>query len=49
MLTFDGMRSSGERVQKTIEGNPAGVKLRISRHGQEQDVTLQAARNLKRS
>jgi hypothetical protein len=49
VLTVDGAAASAGVLQKTIEGNPAAIKLRIARHGEEQDVTVQVAPNVKRS
>ncbi len=49
VLSVDGAPASAGVLQKTIEGNLAGIKLRIARRGQEQDVTVQVAPNLKRT
>jgi predicted metalloprotease with PDZ domain len=49
VLSVDGAPASAGLLQKTIEGAPAGIKLRIARRGQEQDVTVHVAPNLKRS
>ncbi len=49
VLTVDGAPASASALQKTIEGNPATIKLHITRRGQEQDVTVQVAKNLKRT
>lgn len=49
VLSIDGAAASASVLQKTIEGNPASITLRIARRGQEQDVTVQVARSFKRS
>jgi predicted metalloprotease with PDZ domain len=49
VLSVDGAPASASVLQKTIEGAPAGIKLRIARRGQEQDVTVRVTPNLKRS
>jgi predicted metalloprotease with PDZ domain len=49
VLSIDGAPASASVLQKTIEGKPAGIRLRIERHGQEQDVTVQVGPNRKRS
>jgi predicted metalloprotease with PDZ domain len=49
VLSVDGAPASASLMQKTVEGNPGSIRLRIARRGQEQELTLQVARNLKRS
>jgi len=49
VLSVDGVPASAGVLQKAIEGAPAGIKLRIARRGQEQDVTVRVTQNLKRS
>jgi len=49
VLSVDGAPASASVLQKTIEGNPAGIRLRIAKRGQEQELTVQVALNLKRS
>jgi predicted metalloprotease with PDZ domain len=49
VLSVDGAPASASVLQKTIEGNPASIRLRIARRGQEQELTVQVALNLKRS
>ncbi|MGA3189554.1 MAG: PDZ domain-containing protein [Bryobacteraceae bacterium] len=48
VLTVDGAPASASALEKTIESNPAGIKLRIARHGQEQEISVPVAPNLKR-
>lgn len=49
VISVDGAPASASVLQKTIESKPASIKLRIARHSEEQDVTVQVAPNLKRS
>jgi len=49
VLSIDGAAASASVLQKTIEAKPASIKLRIARRGQEQDITVPVAPNLKRS
>ena len=49
VLSVDGAPASASVLQKTIEGNPGSIRLRIARRGQEQELTVQVALNLKRS
>ncbi|HVP00542.1 MAG TPA: PDZ domain-containing protein [Bryobacteraceae bacterium] len=49
VISVDGTPASASVLQKTIESKPASIKLRIARHGDEQDVTVQVAPNFKRS
>lgn len=49
VINVDGAPASASALQKTIEGKPASIKLRIARHEEEQDVTVQVAPNLKRA
>jgi predicted metalloprotease with PDZ domain len=49
VLSVDAAPASASVLQKTIESNPANIRLRIVRLGQEREVTVLVAPDVKRS